>query len=290
MGASATTRPPDSSTERSHSRAASGRSWVTISIVRSTASSVSISSRRVRGSRFADGSSSTSRLGCIARTVAIATRRLWPRLSWCGAREPCSSMRTACSARLHAVLDLFAREPEVERAEGDVLAHGRHEQLVVGVLEDQADAGAQVLGVVLADDQAGDLEAPAPLQQRVEVEHQRRLAGAVGTEDGDALAVGDVEVDACQAGDAVGVVEAQVGGVDGAAHASNLSRRAGSAGRPRTARRRGGRSGRPCAACAGRSRGRASPGARARRARRCAGTGRWRRGPAPAICSALRGA
>ena len=67
-------------------------------------------------------------------------------------------MRTACERRGDAVLDLRASRAEVERAEGDVLAHGRHEELVVGVLEDQADAGAQVAHVVVADAQAGDLE------------------------------------------------------------------------------------------------------------------------------------
>ena len=67
-------------------------------------------------------------------------------------------MRTAASASRDALLDLGPRAAEVERAERDVLAHRRHEQLVVGVLEDQADAGAQVADVVVADAQAGDLE------------------------------------------------------------------------------------------------------------------------------------
>ena len=59
---------------------------------------------------------------------------------------------------------------------------------------------------------------PLPGQQRVEVQHQRRLAGAVGAEHGDALAVGDVQVEPVEAGHPVGVGEAQVAGVDGAAH------------------------------------------------------------------------
>ena len=219
-GPSATIRPADRITARSHSVAASGRSWVTTSIVRSTLSSSSISSRRVRGSRLADGSSSTSRLGRIASTVAIATRRRWPSESWCGARSASSCMRTARERLGDPVLDLLARAAAVERAERDVLADGRHEQLVVGVLEDEPDAGAQVADVVVADAQAGDLELALALQQRVELEHQRRLAGAVGAEDGDALAVGDVQVDAVEAGDAVRVGEPQAAGVDRAAHAA----------------------------------------------------------------------
>ena len=101
----------------------------------------SSSSRRARGSRLADGSSSTSRRGRIASTVAIATRRRWPSESWCGARSatslhPHGGQRLATRSR-----DLVARAAEVERAEGDVLAHGRHEELVVGVLEDEARRG-----------------------------------------------------------------------------------------------------------------------------------------------------
>ena len=97
----------------------------------------------------------------MASTVAIATRRRWPSESWCGARSASSVMRTAVERLRHAVLDLGLGEAEVERAERDVLAHGRHEELVVGVLEDQADAGAQVAHVVVADAQARDLELAA---------------------------------------------------------------------------------------------------------------------------------
>ena len=120
------------------------------------------------------------------------------------------------------LLDLRPGEPQVERAERDVLADRRHEQLVVGVLEDQADAGAQVTDVVVADAQAGDLELAAAGQQRVEVQHQRRLAGAVGAEHGDALAVCHVQVEAVEARDAVRVAEPQAGGVDRAAHAARI--------------------------------------------------------------------
>ena len=138
--------------------AASGRSWVTTSIVRSTRSSVSISSRRVRGSRFADGSSSTSRLGRIASTVAIATRRRWPSESWCGARSAELGHAHGGERLVQRGPRPRAREAEVERPERDVLADGRHEELVVGVLEDEPDAGAQVAHVVGADAQPGDLE------------------------------------------------------------------------------------------------------------------------------------
>ena len=208
-GPSATMRPPDRITARSHSVAASGRSWVTTSIVRSTRSSSSISSRRVRGSRLAEGSSSTSRLGRIASTVAIATRRRWPSESWCGARSA-SSLHAHRGERLgDPLLGLLARAAEVQRPEGDVLAHGRHEELIVGVLEHETDASPQVVDVVASHDQARDLEPALARQQRVEVQHQRRLAGPVGPEHGDALAVGHVQVDTVEADDAVRIREPQ---------------------------------------------------------------------------------
>ena len=109
-----------------------------------------------RGSRY--GSSSTSRLGSIASTVAIATRRRWPSAELVRRAVGVLAHPHRLQRALHAVLDLGLGEAEVERPERDVLAHGRHEQLVVGVLEDEADAGAQVAHVVVADAQARDLE------------------------------------------------------------------------------------------------------------------------------------
>ena len=66
------------------------------------------------------------------------------------------------------------------------------------------------------------LERALAHEQAVEVEHQRRLARPVGAEDRDALAVGDMEVDAVEADHAVRVRVAQPGGVDGAAHAATI--------------------------------------------------------------------
>ena len=129
-----------------------------------------------------------------------------------------------------------ALEPEVERPERDVLGDGRHEELVVGVLEDEADRRAQVANVVLADGQARDLQLALTGQQPVEVEHQRRLAGAVGPQHGDALAVRDVQVHAVEARHAIRVPEAQPACVDRAAHAAtSASTRSGTSVSTRTA-------------------------------------------------------
>ncbi len=118
-------------------------------------------------------------------------------------------------------------EAHVERPERDVLGDGRHEQLVVGVLEDQSDARAQLVHVVAAHLESRHFEAPLPLDQPVEVEHQRRLARAVRAEQRDALAVPDVEVDTAQRLVAARVPVRQPAGVDGAAHASAPITRSG---------------------------------------------------------------
>jgi hypothetical protein len=153
----------------------------------------------------------------MASTVAIATRRRWPSESWCGARSVTPVIRTAA---VHPVADRVAVEAEVEGAEGDVLGDGRHEELVVGVLEHEPDRRSQ-LAQVIADLQAGHLELPLPAQQPVEMEHQRRLAGAVRAEDGDALAVGHVQVEPVEPEHAVRIAVPQPAGVDGAAHAAS---------------------------------------------------------------------
>src|SRR6478609_973623 len=60
VGPSATTAPSSSTMLRGQSCNANGRSWVTISVVASSRSNTSASSRRATGSRLDDGSSSTS--------------------------------------------------------------------------------------------------------------------------------------------------------------------------------------------------------------------------------------
>ncbi len=99
----------------------------------------------------------------------------------------------------HPALELGTAQAEVLGPEGDVLADGAHEQLVVGVLEHDADAAADLEQVLLGHRQARDRDAAqAGHQDAVEVQHQRGLAGTVRTEQGDPLSLVDVEVDAVQ--------------------------------------------------------------------------------------------
>ena len=70
--------------------------------------------------------------------------------------------------------------------------------------------------VLLADPEAGHPNlAHAPGQDAVEVQDQRGLAGAVGPEQRDPLALGDRQVDAKQGLVAIGVGEGQAGHLQG---------------------------------------------------------------------------
>ena len=113
------------------------------------------------GSKLDDGSSSTRISGRIASTVATATRRRCPNDRWCGARSRCSAMPTAASASSTRAAELRAAQAEVGRPERDVLGDRRHEQLVVRVLEDDADPAAD-LGEAARS--AGSTRQPADLR------------------------------------------------------------------------------------------------------------------------------
>ena len=108
----------------------------------------------------------------------------------------------------HPAVELRAREPEVRRPEPDVGPHRAHEQLVVGVLEDDADPAPDLAQVLARHRQAADRDLPAPgREDAVEVQHERGLAGAVGPQERDPLTLLDPEIDAVQRLVAVGVGE-----------------------------------------------------------------------------------
>ena len=180
VGPSATIRPSSITTVRGKTSSTRRMSWVETSSVWVSPSSSPISSRRPRGSRPADGSSNTSTSGSIESTVASATRLRWPRLRRCGhppleAGHPDRGQRA-----LDAVVDLVLGHAHVQRPERDVLEHGRAEQLVVGILEHEADLGPDPPDRRPVDDHPADPHAAvARLVDAVEVEHQRALAGAV---------------------------------------------------------------------------------------------------------------
>jgi hypothetical protein len=117
------------------------------------------------------------------------------------------------------------RSSEVRRPERHVVPHGRHEQLVVRVLEHQADLPPYLGKVVAVQARSADLDpaAAGPAGHRaedpVQVQDERGLAGAVRAEQRDPLTALDGEVDTEQGLPAVGVGEDETLDVDrGAAH------------------------------------------------------------------------
>ena len=62
----------------------------------------------------------------------------------------------------HPSLEGLAAHPEVGRAERDVLAHRRHEQLVVRVLEHHADPAPDLHEVLAATGSPDTRDGPAP--------------------------------------------------------------------------------------------------------------------------------
>ena len=105
-----------------------------------------------------------------------------------GEVAPCRRRR---APRRPAASSSAPRSPRLAGPKADVVAHGRHEQLVVGVLEDDADPAADLAQVRLRRPGARrPAPSPAPAaEDAVEVQHERRLAGAVRAEEGDPLAL-----------------------------------------------------------------------------------------------------
>ena len=168
---------------------------------------MSASSRRLAGSRLDDGSSSTRISGCMASTVATATRRRWPNDRWCGGRSAYSAIPTCVERIVDPRVQLGALEAQVGGAERYVVGDRRHEQLVVGVLEHQADPAADLRPRCRLPTRspATSTLPVAGLEDAVEVQHQRGLAGPVRPEQRDPLAARDGQVDAEQRLVSVGV-------------------------------------------------------------------------------------
>ncbi len=123
---------------------------------------------------------------------------------------------------LHALLQLRPLQPGRRGPERHVLPDGRHEELVVRVLEDDADPAPDLGHVPLVHGQPGDPHrAGAAGQDAVEVQHEGRLAGAVRPEQRDPLAARDREVDTEEGLVPVGVGEGQSGHVERRVHISH---------------------------------------------------------------------
>ena len=124
-------------------------------------------------------------------------------------------MPTAVERLVDALVELVATQTEIGRPERDVVAHRRHEQLVVGILEHDPDPSPDLLELWPGDRQSGDQDLAGRRRvDAVEVEHECGLAGAVRPEHRDALTVLDRQVDAVQRRMPVGIGERQVADLD----------------------------------------------------------------------------
>ncbi len=107
---------------------------------------------------------------------------------------------------VHAAMDLCLRDAHVQRTEGHVVEDGGGEELVIGILEDEPDLTPDAPHRRAIDDRAPDAHDPMRRGvDPVEVQHQRRLAGAVRAHQGHLLAATDAQVHAAQRLEAIGI-------------------------------------------------------------------------------------
>ena len=127
---------------------------------------MSASSRRLAGIEVARRLVEHEDLGSIASTVATATRRRWPNDRWCGrpVGELGHAARRSRASRTRASSSA-PRSPRLAGPKATSSRHGRHEELVVGVLEDDADPAADLGEVLLGHRESGRLR-PSPHPRR----------------------------------------------------------------------------------------------------------------------------
>jgi hypothetical protein len=96
----------------------------------------------------------------------------------------------------HPLLHLRLRDVQVPGTEGAVFLHGCGEELVVRILEDEADPLVELLRGEASDLPPADGDPPRfCLEEADEELDQRRLPRAVGAQDRNELALFDVKID-----------------------------------------------------------------------------------------------
>ena len=91
--------------------------------------------------------------------------------------------------RRDALVALGSRRPEIGWTEGHVVAHGLHEELVVGILEDRADATADLGDGVGFETEIAERDRTALQgEQSVQMQREGGLARAVRAEHSDSFA------------------------------------------------------------------------------------------------------
>ena len=117
-------------------------------------------------------------------------------------------------AAVHPGAHRLSIESHVQRAEGDILLDRRHEDLIVGILEEHADPLPHLRDVRSVDAEPAHADRSLPVQQPDEVVEEGGLAGAVRAEDRDRLGGLQDEVHAAQRLHAIRITEAQAPHVD----------------------------------------------------------------------------
>ncbi len=153
---SATTRPPSSTITLEQSSTTISRSWVAMSLVAGISRSRVLRSLRPRGSSSTRGLVHHQDPGVAGQQTrqADAAHLAAAQVVRGSALE---SLQSDPPQRLrHQGAELLTAETELGRAEGDVLEHGGAEELVVGILEEQADGAADLMESVPRDGTAED--------------------------------------------------------------------------------------------------------------------------------------
>ncbi len=168
------------------------------------ASSIWVSSRSFLSSA-PSGSSRRSSCGFLARLRARATRCCWPPESWCGFLFAYALELHELQHRFHAGLHFGLGQAVAAQAEGDVVEHRevRKERVALEHHVHRPLVGRQLGQVAAVErDRSGGrrLEAGEHAQQR-------RLAAAGGAEQGEHLALGDVDRDVVDGTVAVEVLD-----------------------------------------------------------------------------------
>jgi len=100
---------------------------------------------------------------------------------------------------VYPTVHLVELEPHIQRPERDVVVDGRHEQLIVGVLEDQAHPLAHLTGRLGRQRDPIDCHRSSLRHEdAIHVEDECGFARPIRTEQRDPLSGGDRQVDSIQ--------------------------------------------------------------------------------------------
>ena len=113
-----------------------------------------------------------------------------------------------------AGLRFVAAKAQVERAECHILDHGGHKQLVVRILKNQPDLLPHASQILALDRHAAHADVSVSREQPVQVQHESRLARAIGAENRHGFTRKKPEIDAIERHRAVVVLKVEIADFD----------------------------------------------------------------------------